>query len=110
MPRHAAAMHDANVTGPRRGRFRLSLRGFMVLILVLGGSLGYLIFQVKNQRDAAAALGRVGRIYYDWEDQPRGTPRSFLSGPRYAPKRLVEFMGPDFFGHVVGASLDYEGG
>jgi hypothetical protein len=65
MPRHATANHDAVVAVPRRGRFRLSVRGFMVLILVVGGSLGYFLHRVKSQRDPAASLNRVGRTYYE---------------------------------------------
>jgi hypothetical protein len=59
---------DNSVPSPRRSRLALSLRAMMVVILLIGGGLGWFLVRVRTQRDAAAAVKRAGgSISYDWE-------------------------------------------
>jgi hypothetical protein len=49
----------------RRVVVRLSLRDLM--ILVLGGGLGWLVRRAHSQRDAVTAVRRAGSAWYDWQ-------------------------------------------
>src|SRR5579864_8660260 len=78
---------------------RLSVTGLMVLVLAVGGWLGWTIRGARIQRDAVAAL-RVagGRVLYEWELvdgrwKPNGLPRW--------PGWVVERVGVDVLGSVV---------
>ena len=52
---------------PRR-RLRLSLRAFLVLVLVLGGWLGWQAHKAREQRLAVEAIRQYGGfVHYDWE-------------------------------------------
>ncbi len=88
---------------------RLSLRALMILVLVLGGAMGWVVRSAHVQRDAVAAIVRGGgNVWYDWEVprsrvQPDG---EFVGGvpmrKRAAPwpKWLFDRLGPDFLGTV----------
>ena len=83
-----------------RRRLRLSLRGLMALVLILSGGLGWVVHRANLQRDAVAAILRTGgSVRYDWEMIPSGGINP--QGKPKAPKRLVDFLGPDYFGHVA---------
>ena len=45
---------------PPRRWLRVSLRGLMILVLLIGGGLGWLVHRAKVQRDAVAAIRRSG--------------------------------------------------
>ncbi len=82
----------------------------MVLVLVLGGGLGWIVHQAKVQRDAVDAITRIegGSIAYDWQFRP---DRTFdPQGKPLAPKWLVDWLGPDYFGHVVWVHLGKQSG
>ena len=59
---------------------RFSVRGLIVLVLVVGVWLGWLVPHARIQRDAVAAITRAqGSAYYDWEwkdghENPVGKP------------------------------------
>ena len=78
---------------------RLSVRGIIVLVLVIGGWLGCVVRDVRIQRGAVAALKRAGAgVKYDREcnhgiPNPKGRP--------WAPRWLVDRIGVDYFGKVV---------
>jgi hypothetical protein len=82
---------------------RISLRALVVLDLITGGGLGWTVYRARDQRDAVAAIQHAGgTVTYDWEwtngkCNPRGEP--------IWPKWLVERLGVDYFGHVVGVNL-----
>jgi hypothetical protein len=92
-------MSAVPVARPWRRFVRLSVRGLIVLVLVIGGGLGWLVRCARIQREAVAAIEKAGGwIKYDWEwsnrnDIPEGKP--------WAPRWLVDLIGVDFFGHVT---------
>jgi Leucine-rich repeat (LRR) protein len=95
-------MPDQPLPKSWRPRLRMSMRALMILVLILGGGLGWIIHQARVQRDAVAAIKKAnGHIGYDWEfkdDQPS-------YGKTWAPEWLVKLIGIDYFGHVVAVGL-----
>jgi hypothetical protein len=98
------------VSRPWRRLLRFSVRGLIALVLLIGGSLGWLVRGERIQRDAVAAIEREGghvryngeNILYDaapgWHDmQPEET---------WAPRWLVRSLGVDFFYHVTTVYLN----
>jgi hypothetical protein len=89
-------------------RFRLrwlrtSTRRLIVIVFIIGVWLGWLVRGAHTQRDAVAAIKNArGGITYDWQMRngkynPAGKP--------WAPKRLTELIGIDYFCHVTDVSL-----
>ena len=106
-------MQQDTLTQPwwRGRRVQLSMRGLMVVVLVLGVVLGWVVRRAQIQRDVVAAIEQGGGIvYYNWETpgfhtQPDGrilggTPRK-KKGALGGPKWLVDRLGPDYLGHVT---------
>jgi Leucine-rich repeat (LRR) protein len=89
-------MPDQSLPKSRWPRIRLSVRALMILVLLLGGGLGWIERSVRIQRDAVAAIKRTGAgVLYDWQfrnaiPNPKGKP--------WAPKWLVDRLGVDYFG------------
>ena len=82
-----------------RSCFRVSLRGLMALVLVLGGGYGWVVHRAQEQRDAVAAIKAAGGdVVYDWQRKLMDFRRE--PGP-WAPKWLVDRIGVDYFGNVV---------
>jgi hypothetical protein len=72
---------------------RFSLRGLLVLVLLIGGGLGWLR-SVRDQRDAVAAIQKArGRVSYDWQWNDGG---STPNGEPLWPRWLVNRVGVDF--------------
>jgi hypothetical protein len=47
---------------------RISVRGLIVSVLLVGGGLGWIVHQARIQRDAVAAIVKSGdRVQYDWQ-------------------------------------------
>ncbi len=85
----------------RRIRTRLSLRVLMVIVLVIGGGLGWVVHRAKVQRQAVEAITKAGgTVSYDWQ-YPDGklAPKGATSP---WPKPLVDALGPDYFDSVAG--------
>jgi internalin A len=88
---------------PRRSYLRLSLRGLIVLVLGIGGWLGWMVHRARVQRNAVAALQKIdGTVQYDWE---RKDGRSFPNGKPWGPRWLVDRIGIDYFGYVTQVRL-----
>jgi internalin A len=85
---------------PRRRRFlRLSVRGLIVLVLVIGGGLGWLVHSARIQREAVAAIQRAGGIVrYNLEPNNGNT---VPAGGLPAPPWLSDLIGIDYFGHAT---------
>ena len=84
---------------PWRRFLRFSVRGTIGLILLVGAWLGSLVRSAHIQRDAVAAIERVGgTVHYDWQWK-NGTYVG--TGQPWAPRWLVDFIGVDYFGHVT---------
>ena len=82
---------------------RFSLRGLIVLVLVIGVGLGWLVRSAHVQRDAVAAIRRAGgSVSYDWE---WNNGKSVPGGKPWAPRWLVDLIGVDYFGHVTAVWL-----
>ena len=90
------------VARPWRRYLRISLRGLIVLVLVLGGALGWMVHRAEVQRDAVAAIERFGNVQYHWEWKDGLLIMSRKPRP---PKWLIERIGLDYFGTVVAAHL-----
>jgi hypothetical protein len=71
-----------------RRYLRLSVRGQIVLVLVVGAGLGWVVRSARTQRRAVAAITSAsGIVVYDWEwSDGRSIPR----GKPWAPKDLVD--------------------
>ena len=79
----------------RRLPFRLSLRPLMVLVLIVGGVLGWVGYRARVQRQAVAAIERAGaKAFYDFQ-APGGKPAW------WQPKWLVDAVGVDYLAHVT---------
>ena len=90
-----------------RNRLRFSVRTMMVLVLVLGGWLGWIVHRAHVQRDAVAAIQKSGgRVYYEWERKNRSP---VPNGKPWWPSWLVDRVGADYFGDVVFAELRDKG-
>ena len=93
---------------PRRKRRRLTLGAMMIVVLGIGGVLGWIVHRAHVQRDAVAAITTLrrntrGSVSYDWQ---------FVDGkfdenarPR-GPKWLRDALGPDVFDTVVRAGIE----
>jgi internalin A len=87
------------VSRPWRRFLRFSVRGMIVLVLVVGAGLGWLVRSARIQREAVAAITTAhGRVLYDWEwNNGRHTP----DGRPWRPRWLVDRQGVDHFNHVT---------
>jgi hypothetical protein len=87
----------------RRRWLRTSTRGLIVLVLIIGASLGWLVRSARTQRDSVAAIENSrGGIAYDWQMR---NGKYNQAGKPWAPKRLTELIGIDYFCHVTDVSL-----
>jgi internalin A len=108
---------------PWWSHLRFGLRTLIVLVLLIGGILGWTVHQAQVQREAVAAVLRAGgRVRYNWEVPAKAKPTFWggmdgggmgggLTGQPVAnskppwPRWLVDRMGLDYFGHVVEVDL-----
>jgi internalin A len=91
---------------PRRRWTSLSLRGLMLLVLVLGVLMGWQARKVSLQRRAVAAIERVGgQFIYDFVS-PTGEMR-YSNPPKEpaAPKWLRQMLGDEYFQAITGVYL-----
>lgn len=80
-------------------RPRLKIGTMMVLVLILGGGLGWLARTASIQRAAVAAIRKSrGQVWYPW-DLKDGKP--IVGGRPWWPRWLVDRLGIDYFGRVV---------
>jgi hypothetical protein len=91
---------NGSTVRPRRRYLRLSVRALIVLVLVIGGGLGWFVHSVRIQRDAVAAIRKAGGlVWYDWQANAAG--KTLPTGRPWAPNWLVDALGVDYFGYVV---------
>jgi internalin A len=84
----------------RRKKFGLSLRVLMVLVLLLGGGMGWYAYRARVQREVVAAIEAAGgKVYYDWEWN--GDKPALPTAKSRWPKWLVDRAGPDYLGNVA---------
>ncbi len=89
---------------PWRRSLRFSLRGVIVLVLVIAGWLGWLVRSARVQREAVAAIEGAdgGGFLYDWQ---WSSGKSIPGGKPWAPRWLVDLMGVDYFSNVTSVWL-----
>ena len=85
---------------------RLSVRGLTILVSIAGAMLGLAIRGARVQHDAVLAITLAGgTAHYNWEEpKDRSPPYLAALDPHsrpVAPQWLVNFLGVDYFGHVV---------
>jgi internalin A len=86
-------MWSGPLTRPWQRFLRLSIRGLIVLVLVLGGGLGRMVRSAQIQREAVAAIQSAGGLVsYDWEWSNR---KSTPSGKPWAPSWFTSLIGVD---------------
>jgi len=95
-----AAMSAVPVSRPWRRFLRFSVRGMIVVVLLVGGCLGWIVRSARIQREAVAAITKSGgSVNYNWEEWKNGV---LVPGGRpWAPRWLVDLLGVDYFGHVT---------
>ena len=98
--RRGDEIHERPSPTTLRHRLRLSVRALIVLVLIVGGWLGWLVRGARIQREAVTAIRRAGGwVYYD--RQRRGDlqydPFAEPGGPRW----LVDRVGVDYFSSPV---------
>ncbi len=99
----AIIMHDNPIRRSGWRYPRLTVRVFIVLVLLVGAWLGWTVRTASIQRDAITAIEKAGgRLFYSWEWKngkliPFGKPKW--------PNWLVRRLGVDYFGHVAIVSL-----
>jgi hypothetical protein len=104
------ASRPATKSRRRRRSFRFSVRGLLVLILVIGCGLGWIAHVVRSGRDQRRAVAAVyqagGWVLYD-TDWDEGQATSAWK-PRW-PRSLVDRIGVDYLGAVVFINLHDRG-
>ena len=104
--------------GRRLGRTRLSLRVLRVLVLAIGGGLGWAVRGAKEQRDAVAAVAELnGSVTYDieWRNATPNPYRRHSWSPMQlydgrvdevpGLKWVIGHVGLDYFANVVDVRL-----
>ncbi len=85
----------------RRPWFSISLRAMMLLILVVGGLMGWKARRASLQRHAVAAVEAAGgRVTYDFEDTTRPLPFVPATEPD-APRWLRDLLGDEYFREII---------
>jgi hypothetical protein len=91
------------ISRPWRRFLRFSMRGMIVVVLLVGGWLGWIVRSARIQREAVAAIKNAGgAVAYGWAEEEFSHP---VDGPWWAPGCIVALAGVDFFGHVTAVGL-----
>jgi hypothetical protein len=78
---------------------RFSVRGLIILVLLIGLWLGWLARSVRIQRNAVAAIEKAGgSVNYDWE---YWNANEVPSGLRWVRTWLADLIGADYFANVA---------
>ncbi len=96
-------MVNVAVSLPWQALVRISVRGLLVLTLLVGAGLGWLVRSARIQREAVAAIERSGgTVSYSWA---RRDGNAISGGEPMAPRWLVDLIGLDYFDHVTAVQL-----
>ena len=107
-------MPDQSLPSPWLDRLQVSVRALMILVLVLGGGLGWIAHlarQAQIQRNAVTAVRKVGgSVLYDWQfenGKVRVKPGTNIISDKVPgwPKWIVDRLGVDAFGSVTDVSF-----
>jgi internalin A len=84
-------------------RLRVSVRGLIIIVLVIGGWLGWIVSGARVQRDAVAAIENAGgKAMYNWQFNRE---KYVAAGKPWAPRRIVDLIGIDYFSHVTSVAI-----
>ena len=87
---------------------KLSLRGLLIVILMLGGWLGWTANHARTQREAVQIIEAAGGyVTYDSELADDGPPNLHLAKSLW-PRWLVAWLGRDYFEKVYSVSLVFQ--
>jgi len=89
-----------------RSYLRFSVRGLIVLVLVIGAGLGWIVRSARIQHDAVAAINRAGGRAYYGSDPIAGSSGNLLSGWK---QKVGECIGIDYVDHVNFVQLGVRG-
>jgi internalin A len=89
---------------PWRRYLRFSVRGLIVLVLLIGLGLGWFVRSARIQREAVAAILAAGG-YVSYESEVPGGAVLSASKP-WTRRWLMNFFGIDYFDHVTAVSFD----
>jgi hypothetical protein len=86
-----------------RRHLSLSLRGLILLVVLIAATLGWVANRAAIQRESVDAIRKAGgKVWYDWE---WGDPSPFDRPAPQWPSWLVNAVGVDYFSNVVSVSL-----
>jgi Leucine-rich repeat (LRR) protein len=97
-----ATVRTEPVSQPWRRYLRFSVRGLIVLVLVIAAGMGWIVRQARLQREAVAAIIKAGGSAYYESDFNTGSSRD---QPSEWKKWLEECIGIDYVDHVVNIDL-----
>jgi len=104
--------NNANNEGPRpRGRRwkSISLRAFLLLVVLLAFALGWITNRARARRDAVTLVERLGgRVVYDYEWDVGSNILFPENAEPDTPRWLIEALGIDFFHHVTWLRIEGE--
>jgi Leucine Rich repeat len=99
-----ANMTAKPISHSRRRHLRFSVRGLLVLVVIIAVWLGWIVRSAHVQRDAVAAIQKAGGyVSYDAE-----TPAGIPAGNAWTPRWVMDFIGVDYFDHVDFAGQDFQ--
>jgi Leucine-rich repeat (LRR) protein len=98
----------ATPTPPRRRRkpLRLTLGALMILVLAIGGPMGWIAHRTRVQREAVAAVLKAGGYVGYNGQRPRQTQVAAAPGP--GPRWLRNLLGADAFDTVTFVGISAE--
>jgi hypothetical protein len=105
----SAAGESRDQPSPKTWRhlLRFSLRGLMIVVLVVGGGLGWIVHRAQVQHDSVAEIREAGGIVlYEWQFK-NGLPTG--NGTPRASSWLEKRIGVDYFQNVTYVELPSSG-
>jgi hypothetical protein len=88
---------------PWRKYLRFSVRGLIVLVLLIGAGLGWIVRDAHIERDAFAAVVRAGgNLQYDWQ-WSNGMP--IPNGKPWVPGWLTDLIGFEYFSTITAVQV-----
>ena len=96
--------HSKPISRPRRRLLRFSVRGPIVLVLVIGAWLGWIVRIARIQSEAVKAIRQSGGWVSYYSEMGKGT--LFLGEIPGIRKWLSDFIGVDYFDQVSSVLLD----
>ena len=86
------------IARPWWSHLRLGVRGLIVVVLLIGGCMGWIVRSGRIQREAVAAVQRAGgSVAYDYQRT--------VSGGKPGPRWLLDYIGIDYLDNVFSVSL-----